>query len=70
MLLRVFVCLKLQYGLYFRCIFIFIYVSFLLQRKRAVPSHDSFLLLIQLILPMIFFASADFKSTVNLLNQQ
>lgn len=39
-------------------------------QKRAVPSHDSFLLLIQLILPMIFFASADFKSTVNLLNQQ
>lgn len=61
---------KLQSGLYFCCIFIFIYVSLLLQRKRAVPAHDSFLLLIQLILPMILFASADFKSTVNLLNQQ
>ena len=42
MLLRVFICLKLQSRLYFRCIFIFIYVSFLLQRKRAVPAHDSF----------------------------
>ncbi len=39
-------------------------------QKRAVPAHDSFLLLIQLILPMILFASADFKSTVNLFNQQ
>lgn len=39
-------------------------------QKRAVPAHDSFLLLIKLILPMVFFASADFKSTVNLLNQQ
>ena len=46
---------KLQSGLYFRSIFIFIFVSkpirkrnanfyilFLLQRKRAVPAHDSF----------------------------
>lgn len=42
MLLRVFVCLKLQSRLYFRYIFIFIYVAFSLQRKRAVPAHDSF----------------------------
>lgn len=34
MLLRVFICLKLQSRLYFRCIFIFIYVAFSLQRKK------------------------------------
>lgn len=39
-------------------------------QKRAMPAHDSFSLLMLLILPMVFFASADFKSTVNLLNQQ
>lgn len=38
--------------------------------KRAVPTHDSFSLLMLLILPMVLFTSADFKSTINLLNQK
>ncbi len=38
--------------------------------KEPCPRTTLFALLIILILPMVFFASADFKSTINLLNQQ
>lgn len=44
------------------------FISVATKKSRAFARL--FLLLIQLILPMILFASADFKSTVNLFNQQ